>query len=110
MRRESEKMFNVPASIVGIIGILVLIQAACDSIPPRLFLDILQNFAFVPGRFTYGFDSDSVSLAYDAVARQDEERAQLARFFLGDGKPLWWTPLTYAFLHGGWLHVGMNSL
>jgi membrane associated rhomboid family serine protease len=40
----------------------------------------------------------------------DEVRAEAARLFLGDGEVLWWTPLTYAFLHGGWLHVGSNCL
>ncbi len=110
MRRAKEKIFNVPTSIVGIIAVLVLIEAACEAMPARLFLEVLQNFAFVPGRFTFAFDPDRVSAAYNAIAQQGEERAQLERFFLGDGRPLWWTPLTYAFLHGGWLHVGMNSL
>ncbi|WOJ89670.1 rhomboid family intramembrane serine protease [Methylocapsa polymorpha] len=110
MRRGKEKIFNVPTVIVSIIVILVLIEALCESISPRLYLEILQNFAFVPGRFTFAFDPDRVSAAYNAISQQGEERAQLERFFLGDGRPLWWTPLTYAFLHGGWLHVGLNCL
>jgi membrane associated rhomboid family serine protease len=110
MRRAKERIFNVPTPIVGIIALLVLIEAACELMPPQLFLETLQNFAFVPGRFTFAFDPDRVSAAYNAIARQDQERAQLERFFLGDGRPLWWTPITYAFLHGGWLHVGVNSL
>ncbi len=110
MRRAKERIFNAPAPIVGIIALLVLIEALCQSISSPAFLEILQTFAFVPGRFTYAFDPDRVSAAYNALAQRDEQQAELARFFLGDGRPLWWTPLTYAFFHGGWLHVGMNSL
>lgn len=106
-------MFNVPAAIVGIIAVLVAIEAVCQLISPSLYLEILQNFAFVPGRFTFAFDPDRVYAAFNALVQQGGERgerAELDRFFLGDGRPLWWTPLTYAFLHGGWLHLGMNSL
>jgi membrane associated rhomboid family serine protease len=105
-----ERIFNVPLVILGIVGVLAAIQLICENIPPERFLDVLQHFAFVPGRFTFAFDPDRVSDAYNAIAKQDDLHAQAARFFLGDGRPLWWTPLTYAFLHGGWLHLGMNCL
>ncbi len=110
MPRANEKIFNVPKVVMGLVGVLVLIQAVCDLVSPESQLNIIRRFAFVPGRFTFAFDPDRVSAAYNAIAQTDETSAQIGRFFLGDGEPQWWTPLTYAFLHGGWAHVGLNCL
>ena len=110
MTPERERVFNVPAVVLGLVAVLVVIQAVMDALSPLTEFHILANFAFVPGRFTFAFDPGLVNAAFDATARSSERDAQLATFFLGDGRPLWWTPLTYAFLHAGWAHVGMNSL
>ena len=110
MRRQKERIFNLPPVILWIVVLLVAIEGFSQLIAPETYLEILQHFAFVPGRFTFAFDPARVTAAFNAIPEDAEFRAQEARFFLGDGKPLWWTPLTYAFLHGGWLHVGMNCL
>jgi membrane associated rhomboid family serine protease len=109
MRRQKERIFNLPPVVLWIVVLLVAIEGF-SQLAPETYLDILQRFAFVPGRFTFAFDPARVTAAFNAIPEDAEFRAQAARFFLGDGKPLWWTPLTYAFLHGGWLHVGMNCL
>jgi len=108
MRHQKERIFNLPPVILWIVVLLVAIEGFSQLIAPETYLEILQHFAFVPGRFTFAFDPARVTAAFNAIPEDAEFRAQAARFFLGDGKPLWWTPLTYAFLHGGWLHVGMN--
>ncbi len=110
MTPARERIFNVPTVVVSLVGLLVGIQAICSWVDPLTELRILAAFAFVPGRFTYAFDPHLVNAAFNRVASTSEEAAQLATFFLGNGRPLWWTPLTYAFLHGGWAHVGMNCL
>lgn len=110
MRRQKERMFNLPPAVLWIVVLLVAIEGFSQFVAPVTYLNILQHFAFVPGRFTFAFDPERVTAAFNAIPEDAEFRAQAARFFLGDGKPLWWTPLTYAFLHGGWLHVGMNCL
>ncbi|SFK10320.1 rhomboid family intramembrane serine protease [Methylocapsa palsarum] len=104
-----EKIFNIPAVIAAIVVLLVAIEAVTQMVSPETYLGVLEHFAFVPGRFTYAFDPGLVSDAFDA-ADSSESGAGVARFFLGDGSPQWWTPVTYAFLHAGWLHVGVNSL
>lgn len=110
MPAARERIFNVPGVVLGLVAILVIIQALCDLVSPLAHFKILALFAFVPGRFTFAFNPDLVTAALNATAGGDEDASQLAVFFLGDGRPLWWTPLTYAFLHGGWAHVGTNSL
>jgi membrane associated rhomboid family serine protease len=110
MRRPKERMFNLPPVVLWIMVVLAAIEGLSQYVSPETYLDILQRFAFVPGRFTFAFDPARVTAAFNSIPEDAEFRAQAARFFLGDGKPQWWTPLTYAFLHGGWLHVGMNCL
>ena len=108
MTPAKERIFNVPTVVLGLVGLLVVIQAILGAVPPLTQFKILAQFAFVPGRFTFAFDPGLVEAALNRGSRESD--TELATFFLGDGQPLWWTPLTYAFLHGGWAHVGMNSL
>jgi membrane associated rhomboid family serine protease len=110
MRREQERIFNLPPVVLWIIALLAAIEGLSQLLTPESYLEILRRFAFVPGRFTFAFAPDRVSLAFNSIADNGELGAQAAAFFLGDGKPQWWTPITYAFVHGGWLHVGMNCL
>jgi membrane associated rhomboid family serine protease len=105
-----ERVFNIPGVVVAVCAMLIAIQALASVISPEAYSRILIRFAFVPGRFTFAFDPARVSAAFNAIARTDELRAQIAAAFLGDGSPQWWTVLTYAFLHGGWAHVGVNCL
>ncbi|HEY8007483.1 MAG TPA: rhomboid family intramembrane serine protease [Methylocella sp.] len=110
MPGRKEKIFNLPPAVLWIIVLLVSIEGFSQLVSAETYLTVLQHFAFVPGRFTFAFDPARVTAAFNAIPEDAEFRAQAATFFLGDGKPLWWTPLTYAFLHGSWLHVGMNCL
>lgn len=110
MRRKKEQIFNLPPAVLWIVALFVAIEGLAQLLSPEAYLEFLRRFAFVPGRFTFAFDPARVSLTFNSIADGAELRAQAAAFFLGDGKPLWWTPLTYAFLHGGWPHVGVNCL
>ncbi|WP_158807636.1 rhomboid family intramembrane serine protease [Beijerinckia sp. L45] len=105
-----ERIFNIPTVVVVICALLFLIQGLGDLIAPETYGRLLIRFAFVPGRFTFAFDPDRVSAAFNQIAKGDELRAQIAAAFLGDGTAQWWTVLTYAFLHGSWMHVGVNCL
>ena len=110
MKAPHERIFNVPLVVLVMVAVLVGIHALRGFLSAEQDLELLAQFSFVPGRFTYAFDPQRVSDAYDSLAAADETRAEIARIFFGDGKPLWWTPITYAFLHGNWTHVGFNCL
>jgi len=108
VNKQREKIFNIPAVIVWFVLLLVGIEAVRELLPPERDLDLVANFGFVPGRFTFAFDPDRIAATLTASA--DATQAELERFFLGSGHPLWWTPLTYSLLHAGWMHVGLNCL
>ena len=109
MQRHRERIFNLPPAVLWILALLIGIEGLCQSVSPETYLEILRNFAFVPGRFTYAFDPGR-ALDFAGLPQDPALRAEAREFFLGNGKPLWWTPLTYALLHGSWLHVAVNSI
>ena len=105
-----ERIFNIPPVVVAVCAVLLLIYGVESRLTTEAYARVLIRYAFVPGRFTFAFDPDRVSAAFNRIAGHDEIRAQVAVAFLGDGTAQWWTALTYAFLHGSWTHVGVNCL
>ena len=51
-----------------------------------------------------------VSFLFQLVSRDGSERAGLDGLVLAPGRSAWYTYLTYAFLHGGLLHIAGNLL
>ena len=107
-----EPIFNLPGVIVLTVALLLGLHGLREYVlDDSTDAQLLQMLAFVPGRFTYSYDAAGVADMFaqfaGPFARAQEESA---RFFLGDGRPLWWTPLSYTVLHGDWMHVGVNCL
>lgn len=107
-----EPLFNVPGIVIGLIALMLLIHGFGDSLlgEESLYLD----FAFIPARLGLMFGMDpSAVLAQRALADPTDANrlaASLAQELVirGDVKP--WTLVTYAFLHGSWAHVLLNSV
>jgi len=110
VRTQREKIFNIPLVVVALVLLLIGIHGLRQLLPAERDVEILANLAFVPGRFTYAFDPDRITAALDAAGAMSNSQVELDRLFLGDGQPLWWTPVTYALLHASWAHVGLNCL
>ena len=76
-------MFNIPPLTLYTLAFIVAVQAAM-SVLPASFVNVWgYNLAFVPARYTVP--------------------GQFSVFALT-------SPVTHLFVHGGWLHVAMNSL
>ncbi len=89
------------------------LQVLRDVLPDQWDAELLARFAFVPGRLTYAFDPAGGAAQWTTTSLADPARRQefeVARFFLGDGSLQPWTVLSYALLHGGWTHLGLNSI
>jgi membrane associated rhomboid family serine protease len=93
-----------------LIAVLVGIEALRHALPPEAAAQMVLTFAFVPADFARLFDPAGVMRAAGVVvssgAATSDELAQI----LGSGSFRWWTPVTYAFLHGSWTHVFVNCL
>ena len=85
MRQPSERIFNLPPVIVWLGATLLIVHLARWAAGPHLDEWILLSLAFIPARYAEAADATP------------------------GGAGAWlWTPLTYAFLHGGTLHLVVN--
>ncbi len=108
--QDGQKIFNVPFVLVALVGSMLGIHLLRQILPLEQDIWTLIHFGFVPGRFTYFFDPGRITKVIAAAQQADPMQAEIDRAFLNNGGPLWWTPLTYAFLHANWAHVGFNAL
>jgi len=111
--RRREPMFNAPLVVLGLIVVLIGIYAGFSWAPERIQDQIIINYAFIPGRLTIAIWPDRL---IDLIHRASTDPAALqqareirALHLVGGGAKLW-TILTYAFLHGSWTHVLLNTV
>jgi membrane associated rhomboid family serine protease len=105
-----QPIFNLPGVVLAVVAVLVGIHLLRGVLSDEQNLRLLQNFAFVPGRFTNLVAPNRIAETLAAAQAQGSLNGAIAQYFLGDGKPLWWTVLSYALLHANYLHLGFNCL
>ena len=87
---ERQPIFNLPTVIVGVLVVILGIQAILSFVLTPYMRDVvIWDFGFVPTGITAPQTLPPIVLT------------SAARI---------WTFLTYALLHGGWEHVGFNAL
>ena len=111
--RRREPIINAPAVVVVLVLVLLAIQAGLGWAPPAIQDKVIREFAFIPGRLTIAIWPerlvDLLNRANSDPAALQQARAIRELHVLGGGtKP--WTLLTYAFLHGSWTHVLLNTI
>jgi membrane associated rhomboid family serine protease len=83
VKSPSEPILNVPTVVAATIAVLILVHAVRELLlTPDQDLEVLLLFAFIPARYTEALPG-------------------------GWGADVW-TFVTHAFLHGSWLHLGVN--
>jgi membrane associated rhomboid family serine protease len=80
-----EPFLHAPASVLWLIGVLVLAHIARVAAPAALSDDLLTQFAFIPARYGGGFDTGG---------------------FVGLVVP----PVSHMFLHADFVHLGVNCV
>ncbi|MDX7949701.1 rhomboid family intramembrane serine protease [Lichenihabitans sp. Uapishka_5] len=109
---RSEPVFNIPAVILAVLGVLVLVQAGRGLLGAGSDMAIVSRFAFVPGRLTFAVDPMGVvrHLAAGQNSAAGAQQSAWADMLLRRGGSAPWSLLTYALLHGGWTHLGLNGV
>ena len=108
-----QPIFNVPSVVLLVIVVMAGIEAAQHLLGDQAQADLLARFAFVPGRLTLSVDPTAVMGRLIEAMNQDagpDGAAAAGQFFLGNGSLQPWTVLSYALLHGGWAHLGLNAV
>lgn len=85
---ERQPLFNAPLIAVGMAALLVALHGATYLLSDRGWVEMTYNYALAPRRF---FAEAGADIAYDGAV------AKLL------------TLVSSGFLHGGWMHVIMNS-
>ena len=113
LRPRREPMFNIPAVVIALGLLFLAIHGLIDRAPLAIQDAVVRDFAFVPGRLTIWLWP---ARGVDLVVRANSDPAALAEaramreLLVAGGGPKVWTLLTYAFLHGSWTHVGLNTV
>ncbi len=112
LSRRHEPAVNLPGVILAVCGVLFAIQAARAFVGVETDNWIMATFAFMPARVTIALQlmPGPIIKAYHALVDHNPLVAAQIDFLIGDGRARWWTFITYAFLHGGWAHVGFNCV
>jgi membrane associated rhomboid family serine protease len=91
LNNESEPIFNVPPVVTIILLALALIHAVREFVlTSHADLEVLLRFAFIPARYEA---TPLVQGAYPGGIAADV-----------------WTFVSYAFLHGDWVHLSLNGV
>jgi membrane associated rhomboid family serine protease len=106
---DRERVLNLPRVITLVIIALALMQLAIETLPSDIALEIFARLAFIPARFTYLFAPDAVLRALPSRLPETVDPAEIALALNSAGRA-WWTPVTYAFLHGDWTHLTVNCI
>ena len=111
--KRREPIFDAPFVVVALVGALILIYAAVSLVPPQIEDAVVGQFAFIPGRLTLTYWPGRLAELLGRVNSDPEalqQASMLRHFHVLQGGARLWTLMTYAFLHGSWVHVGLNSI
>jgi membrane associated rhomboid family serine protease len=109
--KRREPISEIPLAVVGCIAVFLLVHAGQVFLSVEADLAILLRFAFIPARWTVGWDPAQLESVLREAAQAGyapEAGAWVARHVLGE-RALW-SALTYTVLHGSWTHVLVNGI
>ncbi len=86
----SGPIINAPGVVTALIGIFIVVQLARSLLSPAMDERMVLALAFIPLRYV-------------------ASPAELAGIPGGEGASVW-SFVTYALVHGGWLHLAVNSM
>lgn len=110
-----EPMLNLPRVVTALIGLMIGIELVRGFLAPETDFEWTLAFAFVPFRVSEALGWDPLPVLEAAAAEAPRRGMEAGKVALGlylaeqDDGVAPWTAVTHAFLHGGWIHVFLNS-
>ena len=111
-----EPALMLPGALGAAIAVLLFVHAVRSGLSDVTDLRLVLDLGFVPSRLSVAVGwTDAAAIvraAGEGIADPEsaEARVAVARFVMEDATARPWTLVTYALLHGSWLHVGLNCL
>jgi len=95
--------------VFAVVVLLAAVHLLRELLPPVTDFRLLIELAFVPAQFSLPFDRQGVIRAAAEAVAQGQVAREEAAWLVGGGVR-WWTPLSYAFLHGSTAHIVLNGV
>jgi membrane associated rhomboid family serine protease len=99
----------LPGVTALIICVMAAMQLAINLLPSAAAVDVFVDLSFVPARISFLVAPEASMQAFAGVIAAGFDESVVAQTVSGAGLA-WWTPLTYAMLHGGWTHLTLNCI
>ncbi|MRI54502.1 rhomboid family intramembrane serine protease [Methylobacterium sp. DB1607] len=115
-RQGRVPVFNLPGIVTVSIAVLAGIHVLRSVLPDVTDLSVLLDLAFIPARWTAAFDPTSAAAIIRAAGEgaggpeMASARQEFARYLVADPSAMPWTGVTYALLHGSWVHLIFNAV
>ncbi len=106
----SNRMINLPGVITALLGTMAAIEFVAAVAPRDVVYSLYEAFAFIPLRLSFLLAPKSVLAALGQGEALDPVVREQIVAALSGGPTVYVTPLSYAFLHGGWTHLLINAL
>lgn len=103
-----EKMLKLPGVVSALLGVMAAVQLLAAAGPASIAYAFYDAFAFIPLRLSFLLAPQRVLAALGA--RPLDQGADEIVTMLAASPLVYLTPVTYAFLHGGWTHLLINAL
>lgn len=107
---EREKIINLPGVITALICVLAAFQLVIDNGPETVVGTIYRAFAFIPARLSLLIDPQSLLPTRSTLDYDAQEALEQLNAAMGVSRLSILTLFSYAFLHAGWTHLGVNAL
>lgn len=104
----------MPGLVLATILLLIGIHAVRTFLSDMSDVGLVFDFGFLPAQWSVAFGTTTVADVVAAAGLGGGDRAELqsaiAHYVLEESSLRPWSALTYALLHGSWMHVGLNSV
>lgn len=107
---EREKILNLPGVITALICVFAAFQLLSEYGPETVAATVYRAFAFIPARLSLLLDPQSLLPTRSTLDYDSQEALEQINAALGVSRLSILTLITYAFLHGGWTHLGVNAV
>ena len=111
---KREPIFNVPAVVLGLISVMMAVQAVMEWLDADTASELIMAYGFIPADVSERISGGVLHHLMDLAAAKPDDvaltgTAELAEYVLTQPSALPLSFFSYAFLHAGWTHVLMNS-
>ncbi len=111
---KREPIFNVPAVVLGLIIVMIAVQAVMDWLDADTASELIMAYGFIPADVSERLSGGVLHHLMDLAADKPDDMAltgssELAEYLLNQPSALPLSFISYAFLHAGWAHALMNS-